>query len=204
MYSPRIIAISLLAIYSLILVLIELFTSQDYIRHYFTDISGPVFFYAVNTSLSVILFFGTALVFCICLVMSGPMANPSQKQIFYITQILLFVYLGLDDRFLIHDLVLPHFGINGDYILAVLAVVEGVVLLKLGKVLNENNAIRTYFLLAVLFSLFMFIADLFLPPELVLRLSMEDLSKTWSAFFLFLFAWAYFKKELNQIKSKMI
>jgi len=202
MYSPRKIAISLLAIYSVLLVFVEIWTTQDYVRNYFTDISGPVFFYAVNTSLSVILFFATALMFSICLVMSDKVANQTIEQKFYISQIFLFVYLGLDDRFLIHDLVLPHIGINGDYVLAVLAVLEGVILLKLGNVLNKNKSTKTYFFLAVLFGFLMFIADLLLPSDLVLRLSMEDLCKTWTAFFLLLFAWAHFEKELNQLKNK--
>jgi len=201
MYSPRKIAISLLAIYSIMLIFVELWTTQEYVRNYFTDISGPVFFYAVNTSLSVILFFATALMFSICLVMSEKVPNLTIEQKFYISQVVLFVYLGLDDRFLIHDLVLPHVGINGDYVLAVLAVLEGMILLKLGNVLNKNKPTKTYFFLAVLFGLLMFIADLLLPPELVLRLSMEDLCKAWTAFFLLLFAWAHFEKELKQLKS---
>ena len=43
------------------LVAIELQTSQDYVRQYFTDIRGDVFLYAVNTTLSTFLLAATAL-----------------------------------------------------------------------------------------------------------------------------------------------
>jgi len=203
-YSPRIIAISLLTIYSLLLIFTELRTSQEYIRNYFTDISGPVLFYAVNTSLSVILFFGTALVFSICFVVSGKESKHPIEQQFYISQIVLFVYLGLDDRFLFHEMVLPLMGLNGDYVLAFLACLEVILLLKLGNVLNENNSIKTRLFFATLFGIAMFVADILLPSNLVLRLSMEDLCKTWTAFFLFLFAWATLEKKLSQLKSEVI
>ena len=52
-----------LGLYSVALIGIELCTSQDYVRHYVSDVEGPVRFYAVNTTLSVFLLWATALLF---------------------------------------------------------------------------------------------------------------------------------------------
>ncbi|EDN67522.1 membrane protein [Beggiatoa sp. PS] len=57
----------LVAAYSIGLLLIEWQTSQLYVRQFVTDIQGDVFFYAINTTVSVFLLWATALLFGLCL-----------------------------------------------------------------------------------------------------------------------------------------
>ena len=62
----RLLLFILLAVYSVVLIVIEWQTSQPYVRQFFTDIKGDVFFYAINTTFSVFLLWATALLFGIC------------------------------------------------------------------------------------------------------------------------------------------
>jgi hypothetical protein len=43
--------------------------------------------------------------------------------------------------------------------------------------------------------------DLIVPENMLLRLSLEDLSKTWSAFFVARFAWLILSENINKISE---
>ena len=52
--------------YTAVLLSLEYRFGQEYVLHYFTDILGPVRFYAVNTTLSAFLLWTIALIFLAC------------------------------------------------------------------------------------------------------------------------------------------
>jgi hypothetical protein len=57
-----------------------------------------------------------------------------------------------------------------------------------------------FFALAVGFSTVMLVIDAKFPGEMVLRLSLEDLSKTWGALFFFLFAWERMLGDIAKLR----
>src|SRR5262245_3158062 len=96
-------AFALLALYSAALAGIELATSQDYVRNFFTDIERPVPFYAINTTLSVFLLWSTALVsvFAASFLENAPGAMRVCR--FYLSKAAMFALMGFDDHFLVHE-----------------------------------------------------------------------------------------------------
>jgi hypothetical protein len=111
-----------LVCYSILILYIEYRFVQDEVRHYLGDIEGPRPFYAINTSLSVLLLACASLVFlasAYCI--AGEKLN-KKRRIFYIIQFLLFAYLALDDRFMIHKHIGPLLGVEGDYLVIGLAI----------------------------------------------------------------------------------
>jgi hypothetical protein len=45
----------------------------------------------------------------------------------------------------------------------------------------------------------MIVIDAWVPHDLLLRLTLEDLSKTWSALFFFMFSWSVFEQCLDDL-----
>jgi len=195
----------LLSIYSIVLISIELTSSQDYVDLYFTDIVGPVFFYGVNTTLCTFLLWACALIFAINISFLDKQENRiiQQKQfIFYVSQILLFVYLGVDERFKIHEKVGGFLGVDDSIVLLGLAMIEMVVLIFLGNLRNLSQQAKLSVLIAAVFCALMLFIDGLVPGRLVLRLSFEDLSKTWACVFLLKFAWEISNSHITKLKQQ--
>jgi hypothetical protein len=76
----------LLACYSALLMMTEFRNSQDYVRPFFTDIRGPVFLYAINTTLATTLMWCTAMLFLVCFLIvadqtvSGALVGSSHRR----------------------------------------------------------------------------------------------------------------------------
>ena len=192
----------ILSIYCVILISIEINVSQEYVRNFFTDIQGEVPFYAINTSLSVFLLLATSLIFSIVLATLPSEDNNSKKVLFYRSQIVLFGYLALDDRFLIHEYVGHVLGINDALIIAGFGMVEVVLILAFGGYMHWSKTTRNYLLAAAACSALMIIIDGAFPSEMIPRLSLEDLSKTWANTFLFMFSWSILMHNINTLKLK--
>ncbi|MCC0179118.1 hypothetical protein I4641_19295 [Waterburya agarophytonicola K14] len=192
----------ILTIYCVILISIEVKVSQDFVRNFFIDIQGSVPFYAINTSLSVFLLLATALIFSLILATLSSIENNSQNINFYRSQVVFFGYLGLDDRFLIHEYLGHVLGINDALILAGLGVVEIILILTWGNYRQWSRTTINYLLGAAVFSALMILIDGAFPREMIPRLSLEDLSKTWANTFILLFAWSIFSQNINIIKLK--
>jgi len=191
----------ILTIYSAILISLEINVSQEYVRNFFTDIEGDVPLYAVNTSLSVLLLLGTSLIFIIVL-KTLPKGENSKKILFYQSQVILFAYLGLDDRFLIHEHIGYVFGINDALIFAGLGVLEIILILAWSGYQKWSKRTRKYLLAAATCSILMILIDGAFPSEMVPRLSLEDLFKTWANAFIFIFAWSILMQNINTLKLK--
>jgi len=194
----------LLFIYSITLLLIEWNTSQTYVRQFVTDIGQKeILFYAINTTFSTFLLWATALIFAICLVCIDPIKQ-RQAYWFYWSQILMFIYLGFDERFLFHEKIGLWLGRNDAYLLLGIGLIELALLFGLGKLHQQPPRARYWlFGAAILFAL-MVIIDAKFPSQMVLRLSLEELTKLWAECCLILFAWEILREHLNQLKLNQI
>jgi len=198
-----IIAVIFLLLYSTIILYIEYSTSQKFVRYFLTDIEGPVPFYAINTTLSYTLFIISSVLFLIStyLVKLNKEIENRSEIYFYISQVLIFLYLGMDDRFYFHERLYHHIGIPGDGIIILIGIIELIILFTIGRITERNSSIKNSFYLMCLFAFFMILIDLIVPENMLLRLSLEDLSKTWSAFFVVRFAWLILSENINKISE---
>lgn len=192
----------ILAGYSMTLLLVEWQFSYKVAKYFFADIEGPVPFYAVNTTLSVSLLWATALIFAICLQCIDKIAG-SQDYFFYTSQSIMFFYLGFDDRFMVHERLGRWFGFNDAYWLLVLGIIEIGLLIKWGEIDNKPRRAKFFLFSAALLFAIMIIFDALFPKYMLFRLSLEDLSKLWSAVFLFLFAWELLLFQLEELKRRI-
>ena len=179
----------LLIAYSSVLITIEWNTSQDYVRNYFCDIDGPVKFYAINTTLSVFLLWSTALMFIVCFAVLKDSPKTGRLRWFCLSQAAVFAFLGFDDRFAFHESAAWRLGIGDHFVLLAVAVAEVAFLLLLGGAVIFRRPAGTYLAVATVLFVVMIFIDACVPHDLVLRLTFEDLAKTWSALCFFLFSW---------------
>jgi hypothetical protein len=186
--------------YSATLLLIEWKTSQNYVRNFFTDIQGPVQFYAVNTTLSVFLLWSAALILGVCIVVAKTMPGFERRRRFYLAQALVFAYLGLDDRFMLHEWVGAQLNTQDHYLLMAVGAFNVLAIAFLADREAFAGLPGRFFALAVGFSTVMLVIDAKFPGEMVLRLSLEDLSKTWGALFFFLFAWERMLGDIAKLR----
>ncbi len=192
-----------LIIYSVILLVVEWQTSQLFIRNFFTDIEGPVPFYAINTTLSVFTLWSTALLFMISALCVDKEQRPTDYW-FYLSQTILFSFLGFDDRFLIHEMLGKWLHHNDAYIMLGYGFIEIGLLLALGR-LRHKPLSALYFLAAGAgFFAIMVVIDALFPSGLQLRLSLEELSKLWGGICLSLFAWELLWQEIQWLKSTAV
>jgi hypothetical protein len=191
----------LLVSYSLVLIFIEINTSQDFVRYFYTDIEGEVPFYAINTSLAVFLMLATSLMFKVNSVLLPLEKTKVTQRKFYHSQACFFCYLAFDDRFLIHEKLGYILGINDTFIMLSLGITEIAFILTWGNYQQWNKSTKLYLFKAAICFAIMVIMDGFFPQEVVLRLSVEDLSKTWANVFLFLFAWDIFRQNITTLQS---
>ena len=70
MKSLKFCLMTIVAGYTAALLSIEYRFGQAYVRNYFTDITGPVRFYAVNTTFSAFLLWAIALIFFACMLLA--------------------------------------------------------------------------------------------------------------------------------------
>lgn len=198
----RNISFGLVFMYSITLIIAEFRFSQDYVRSYFTDIYGPVFFYAINTTISTTLLSSTALIFVISAMCVEEIGRWRRKKLFYFSQALLFVYLCVDERFMIHEYVGMWFGFDDALVLVVIAIVEAAVLLVLGDLKSRSRTSLFYLCVGAVFFGIMLLIDGLIPKRAALRLSFEDLSKVWAEVFLFLFAFGICRDAIAGLKKR--
>ncbi len=194
--------LAVMALYSLVLVTIELRTSQDHVRHYFTDIEGPVRLYAINTTLSTFLLWASGLIFCVVLLVIRGVPDKQRERRFCWSQIAIFGYLGADDRFLLHERLSDIVPLHDTLILVVVGVFEVAALALWGDLPKRSRLARLCVLLAAVLFLAMAVIDAFVPSELTLRLTFEDLSKAWAAWFLFLFSWQILTARVVELQRR--
>ena len=195
----RALPITALIIYSAILLWIEGTTSQEYVRRYFTDIgqpakhgffaapTGDTVFYAVNTSLSSFLLGAAAILMFFAA--AAPRDRWSRRDSLYAGQGAIFLWLSLDDRFMFHEHLGAALGIPSTVILATTLLINLALYAALARPADFNRRMLFLLICAGAAFAFMMLCDLVLPHEMYLRLSLEDLAKTWAGFAFLSFAW---------------
>lgn len=187
--------------YCTFLLWIEWQYGQLALRQYVTDLKGEVFFYGVNTTLNLVALWGTALLFSIAILMIDREQAP-RIYLFYLSQIIFFSYLGLDERFIIHEKMGLWLEINDAYLLFSLGLVELGLLFLWGQCFQQPFRILFWlYSAAILFAVMVFI-DAKLPSNLVWRLAFEELSKLGAGLSLFRFAWEIVVNHIRQLQRK--
>jgi predicted ATP-grasp superfamily ATP-dependent carboligase len=178
-----------LVMYSATLLAIELATSQDYARQFFTDIAGDVPFFAVNTTVSMVFLLGGALLLVFAVAMASPVPAAREAHPFFLSQAAMFAFLAADDRFQVHEKLSFRLGVLDEFVLLAWVALELALLLRYCRLRHFTGPSLRFFLAgAVLFGL-MFAVDGLAPDRMMLRLSVEDLLKTWSAAAFFAFSY---------------
>lgn len=192
----------LLIVYTLCLVYAELRYSQDFARNFFSDIYGPTIFFGINTTLSASLLWCIALVFGISGMFLERKPGQRRTRVFYVSQVLMFCYLGVDDRFRLHEWVDQHVPHGEALVLVGAAIVEAYLVIFVGDLRKWSKRTRLYLGIGAVLSGVMMFIDLLLPTDWVLRLSCEDLSKVWAEVFLFMFALEILRAHIDELKSR--
>ena len=185
-----------LAAYSLMLLAIEAGTSQDFVRHYFSDIEDGRPFFAINTTLSTFLLVGASILLVFAAT-SGVVAMPREARLLMWTQAGMLAFLGFDDRFQLHEALAYRIGIGDHFIMATWAVIEAGLLLALARL--DQIPARSFALVAVGCAFFavMMLFDAVLAHDMFLRLSIEDLAKSWAAALFFAAVWCLTRFHLG-------
>ncbi|MGQ0558021.1 MAG: hypothetical protein ACT4OE_00280 [Sphingosinicella sp.] len=177
---------AMLAGYSATLLGFELGSSQARVRPYFSDIEGDVLFFAINTTLSAGFLAGAALVMLFAAAIGR---GEAVERRLLLSQAAMFAALAADDRFQLHERIGWRIGIGDHFVLLAWAAVELVLLALLFRPLRQTLRACVCLLAGgILFSL-MLVIDAVVPADAPMRLSFEDLAKTWGTALLFVFGW---------------
>jgi len=196
-----------LGVYTVAVAAVEFFVSSRAARHFLTDIvsTGSDYshlpLYAINTSLSVFFLWTGAVLFLMAWRCLKPQDHGGSEEIFLISQMIIFFYLGCDDRFLIHEGLSDALGFKDWLFFGIMGALEAFFLLFYGKIFCRGRKALTDIVLAGFLFCIMFAADIVLPYGGRMHLSIEDLAKLWSAFFLFKFAWDTCTEKIDTLKG---
>jgi hypothetical protein len=113
----------------------------------------------------------------------------------------MFAYLGFDERFLIHETIGLWLGRNDAYLLLGLGLVEIGLLVLLGNLREKPKTARYFLYSAAVFFAMMVVIDAKFPSQMVLRLSLEDLTKLWADVCLVLFAWEILRQHIHRLSA---
>jgi hypothetical protein len=90
---------------------------------------------------------------------------------------------------------------HGDFLLLFVGFCQLYFLWKYGRILEEEWRIKKPLIIAAFFFVIMFSIDILAPKNLFLRLSFEDLSKTWANLFFLYYAFQYYLRMVNRMKA---
>lgn len=183
----RALGFALLAAYSLCLVGREMSSSQAQVRPYFSDIGSETALFGVNTTLSVALLGGAAL-----LLLFAATAGDRQRdssRLFLLSQAALFAFLAADDRFQLHERIAWRLGVGDHYVTLAWAIAELGLLAALWRPTLLPLHVTFLFLAGGAMFVVSFLVDALAGADTWLRLSVEDLAKTWGAAMFFNFGW---------------
>jgi hypothetical protein len=189
---------TLLGLYSAALLLVDVQLGQDVARGYFSDIvTGTDYslpcraFFGINTTLSVVLLSGIALLFLSCIGLGQHTENQGGQVYFEWSQVFFFLFLACDERLLIHERMGSLLKCDDSLLIAGLGLVELFLLFLVGGVLRKPWRVKGWLIPAAACFAVMVCIDGLFPPCMRGRLALEDLSKTWASLFLLIYAWQY-------------
>ena len=171
---------------------------QDQVRGFFSDIvtgtDHPLpyrAFFGINTTLTVVMLMGAALLFFVCVSYSARQGVTGKIGFFQCSQVVFFIYLASDERLLIHEKMAAVLGVNDSFLILGLGLIELGLLFSVGEVIKQSWSVKRWLLPVCGFFGVMVFVDAFLPERMAGRLAVEDLSKTWATAFLLIYAWQY-------------
>lgn len=182
------IAVAGLLGYSALLIGYEAATSQADVRPYFSDIEDVAPLFGINTTLSTFLLAGTALLLLFA-ALAGPAAAPLRRRNFLFSQAGIFGFLAADDRFQIHERLGWHLGIADHFVMLGWAMAELAFIAAFWRPRDHCRRATGLFVAGGCLFAVMFTIDAFAPSGAFLRLSLEDLAKSWAAAMFLGFGW---------------
>lgn len=200
---------SALGVYTLVIAAVEFFGSPRIVRYFLTDIvsTNPDYshlpFYAVNTSLSVFFLWAGAVLFLMAWRCLRDQDHGGGEELFLVSQMLMFFYLGCDDRFLIHEGLSDQLEFKDWMFFGIMGSLEAFFLLYFGRIFSRSRKVLVDIVLAGFFFSIMFMIDIVVPYNVKMHLSGEDLSKLWSAVFLFKFSWDTCSEKIEKLKGSL-
>lgn len=183
----------LLALYSAWLIGLELRTSQAHVRPYFSDIEGNIAFHAVNTTISASLLGGAAL-----LMLFAAASRGGDRRPLLLSQAAMFGLLAFDDRFQLHERLGERIGVGDHYVMGLWALIELALLAAFCRPRHVSARMAAFFASGGALFALMFAFDTVVPHDMVLRLSIEDLGKTWGAAMFFAAGWDAARAHLQE------
>jgi len=177
-----------LVVYSALLIGVEAGTSQEYVRHYFSDIDGGRPFFAINTTLSMMLLASGA-VLMIFAAFAQPASTPRRASLLLFTQAGMLGFLAFDDRFQLHEALAYRLNLGDHFIMAIWALIELIFILVFARRNFVPISSFVFVVIGAVFFVIMMIFDAVLPHDMFLRLSVEDLAKSWAAACFFAASW---------------
>lgn len=205
-----------LLVYSACLLTLDFQQGRYAVRGYFSDIVSDKNFtlsykalFGINTSISVLLLGGCALLYLVCIGASsskptGSMSSGSKSSLFLWSQVVFFLYIAADERLRIHEWLGGFFKVEDAFILLALGVLETFFIVYLGDVIRQPWQTKIYLLIACLFFGLMVFVDAFIHSDIFGRLAVEDLSKLWAVVFLFAYAWCSTMERLSVSESEAL
>ena len=181
--------------YSVFIVMVEWNHGYVGVKHYLTDVNeGKGTFYGLNTTLTTLLLVLSSYNF---LLAGYKLWTVTKKKngflLFYCIQAIIFFLLAMDERFQGHEKVGGFLGIEDAFVLGFIGLIE-LTLLYYFKELRWTKTLKSYSLyLGGFFFGLMVLIDAFGAQDGILRISAEDLSKTWAIFFLFLYSFTHLR-----------
>ena len=178
--------------YSLGIITLEILYGHDHVRYYVTDLKGEVYLYGINTTLSTILLALTSFTFYLSYRHEKGDNESTEMSRFFLIQALIFAYLALDERFMLHERIGYVLGIHDSFPLLAVALAELGLLIYYKQLSFSFKNINKFLILAAIGFTIMMTVDVFGASKGFLRLSAEDLFKLWAIFFLLQYALEFY------------
>ena len=199
----RWLGIAILVLYSAVLLFVEATGTQQDVRPFFSDIPRPSqpALLGINTTRTAFLLCSTALVFTISLLLGQRRGLAAKTRFFYGSQVLVFLYLAVDERFMVHESIGNTLHIADWWALLAVGAAEACLVLWCGELRDRSVWTRIHLGVGIGFFVLMLLLDMLTPQDGTLRLSAEDLSKTWGATFLLFFAFGHLHQEADRLQG---
>ncbi|MFO8129536.1 MAG: hypothetical protein R6T99_06505 [Bacteroidales bacterium] len=180
----------LLILYTLGILVLSVINFDGWVIPLYREIRGPSYFFALNTTLTMFFLWGSALLFIVNAMVESMLQNRTRKIVFYVSQAIIFFYMGFDDRFILHEKIGAVLSIDDAFVIIIFGIIEMLILVFYEKIQKQPLSRWKYLLMAGIGFAIMAIADIkFIPLEAygINRTLLEDIPKTWAAFFLMLY-----------------
>jgi hypothetical protein len=173
---------------------------QDYVRHYLTDLKGPVLFYGVQTAITTVLMVLISYNFILTYFFAKNIpTQPNNFRLFFLSQALVFLYLAIDERFMIHERIAYVLNIHDAIPLLSVAIYQLLVFLYYKDYCKTLIYWNSPIVLGSICFAIMISIDAFASSNAVLRLSFEDLFKLWGIFFFFRYSCKNYLKWVKPV-----